>query len=240
MYKTLSIYGYRGFSKKQTISFAIPEEASKKLGLTMIVGGNNSGKSTIFEAMGLLSQNAQLTIQQKRRNSASECVEIEATFHDDSSSRLSNRPNKYSNLEFVPSDCKTAANGMGTIIKIPSRRHFSEYFHNTTEIGEGLGNHITNNRGDPLNQIGIILRNVHNNSVLRERLNILLREITGIDLDWGIEVSDENVHNHYIKFRFENGSHSSEGLGEGLISLFVILLPFVEENRYPIITIDEP
>lgn len=91
-----------------------------------------------------------------------------------------------------------------------------------------------------MDTIGSTLRNIRNTPSLYEKLNELLREITGIILNWGIEVSDSDPNQHYVKFNFLNGSHSSEGLGEGLISLFVILLPFVEDDRYPIVTIDEP
>lgn len=240
MYKNLSIYGYRGFSKKQKISFAIPQEASNKLGLTMIVGGNNSGKSTILEVMGLLSAEAQLTVQPKTRNIKTKYVEIKAKFHDNTETCLSNIKHKDSVLEFIPSSSSQDAHAKGTIIKIPSRRHFPEHFYNVIEISNGLKSTIISKRGDALEQIGSILRTVRNDETLRNKLNILLKEITGIDLKWGIEVSDTNVNAHYVKFEFTNGSHSSEGLGEGLISLFVILLPFIEENRYPIITIDEP
>lgn len=241
MYKTLSIYGYRGFSKKQVIPFAIPDEESGKLGLTMIVGGNNSGKSTIFEAMGFLSRNAQLTVQPKRRNTKTNSIAISATFHDDSCTALSNGQDECAVLNFESAASKAIAHDKGTIIKIPSRRHFSEYFsYSPTEIAPGLGNNIFMNRGDHLHQIGNILNNISNDTELRKKLNILMREIVGIDLKWSVEVSDENINTRYIKFEFTNGSHTSEGLGEGLISLFVILLPFIEEKKHSTITIDEP
>lgn len=240
MYKNLTVHGYRGFSRPQKISFAVPDPDSGNLGLTMIVGGNNSGKSTIIEAMSLFSPHAQLTIQPKRRNLKVGYVDIVAEFKDGEISHLSNQHFPDSILEFVPPESKDIGNNLGPIIKIPSRRHFSEFFQNTADIVDGLATNITTNRGDQLSRIGSILRTIRANESLRERLNELLREITGVDLLWRIEVSNSDIHSHFIQFEFQNGTHTSEGLGEGLLSLFVILLPFVEEKKFDIIAIDEP
>lgn len=50
MINSLTIHGLRGFGEERTIKFAIP---NGKLGggLTILVGANNSGKTTIFEAL---------------------------------------------------------------------------------------------------------------------------------------------------------------------------------------------
>lgn len=50
MVKSLSIEGFRGFSKKCNIEFAIPNDKEGS-GFTFIVGSNNSGKSTISEVL---------------------------------------------------------------------------------------------------------------------------------------------------------------------------------------------
>lgn len=50
MIKYISILGYRGFSKKREIQFAIPN-GELGSGLTILVGTNNSGKTTIIEAI---------------------------------------------------------------------------------------------------------------------------------------------------------------------------------------------
>ena len=50
MIKYISILGYRGSSKKIEIQFAIPNRELGS-GLTILVGTNNSGKTTIIEAI---------------------------------------------------------------------------------------------------------------------------------------------------------------------------------------------
>lgn len=65
--KRLTINGLRGFSEKTNIHFAIPDKINPGSGLTVMVGPNNSGKSTIIEAMHLLSSNVNI-IQISSRN----------------------------------------------------------------------------------------------------------------------------------------------------------------------------
>ena len=50
MVKSISIRGLRGFGEERTIEFAIPNRRLGS-GITFIVGGNNSGKTTILEAL---------------------------------------------------------------------------------------------------------------------------------------------------------------------------------------------
>lgn len=46
-YKELKILGFKGFSKECSIEFAIPNEKEEGSGLTILVGENNSGKTSI-------------------------------------------------------------------------------------------------------------------------------------------------------------------------------------------------
>ena len=55
--KDLSMEGFRGFSKKRKIKFAVPNGTDEGSGLTVLVGPNNGGKSTIIEAIHLFTIN---------------------------------------------------------------------------------------------------------------------------------------------------------------------------------------
>jgi len=57
MIKRITIHGLRGFGEERTIEFAIPANNTPGSGLTILVGANNSGKTTVLEA--LRSFNAQ-------------------------------------------------------------------------------------------------------------------------------------------------------------------------------------
>lgn len=50
--KEIIICGLRGFSAEKKVNFAIPN-GEKGSGLTILVGGNNTGKTTIIEAIKL-------------------------------------------------------------------------------------------------------------------------------------------------------------------------------------------
>ncbi|MCQ9210893.1 AAA family ATPase [Granulicatella seriolae] len=50
MIKSITIHGLRGFGEERTIQFAIPN-GNPGGGITILVGANNSGKTTILEAL---------------------------------------------------------------------------------------------------------------------------------------------------------------------------------------------
>ena len=54
MVKSIYIHGLRGFGEARTVEFAIPNGNSGS-GITFIVGANNSGKTTILEAINFAS-----------------------------------------------------------------------------------------------------------------------------------------------------------------------------------------
>ena len=69
MIKTLAIEGLRGFSAKQEIKFSIPDGSNVGSGLNIIVGPNNTGKSTIVEAINAF--NGQCSFSEGKRNTNS-------------------------------------------------------------------------------------------------------------------------------------------------------------------------
>ena len=50
MIKNVTIHGLRGFGKEREINFTIPNGIQGS-GLTILVGSNNTGKTTISEAI---------------------------------------------------------------------------------------------------------------------------------------------------------------------------------------------
>jgi DNA repair exonuclease SbcCD ATPase subunit len=51
MLKKLSIEYYKGFYEQQSIEFSIPNRKNEGSGLTLIVGPNNTGKTTIINVL---------------------------------------------------------------------------------------------------------------------------------------------------------------------------------------------
>ena len=75
--KRLTINGLRGFSEKTDINFAIPDKKNLGSGLTILVGPNNSGKSTIIEAIHMLNSNIDIIPSTSRNIKTQGQVKIE-------------------------------------------------------------------------------------------------------------------------------------------------------------------
>ena len=80
MIKELYISGLRGFGEAQTINFAIPDKVNRGSGLTVITGSNNSGKTTIIEAIRSFNSDEAPSFSEGKRNILTkERVEIKLT-----------------------------------------------------------------------------------------------------------------------------------------------------------------
>ncbi|MFM8749452.1 AAA family ATPase [Rhabdaerophilum sp.] len=65
----IEITGYRGFETKQELNFACPT-GNEGSGLTVITGPNNSGKSSILEALNTYNTSENLSFSSELRNPA--------------------------------------------------------------------------------------------------------------------------------------------------------------------------
>ncbi len=68
MLTKLTIKGLRGFAEAQTLECACPNNNLEGSGLTIIVGANNAGKSTIVEALRAFNTATRATFTQGKRN----------------------------------------------------------------------------------------------------------------------------------------------------------------------------
>lgn len=235
MIKSLKIYGLRGFANEQAIEFAVAE-GEAKLGLTIVVGANSSGKSTIVEAIRALAQDQPPSFSQGRRNvAAGDRVELKIVMDDDSSSTLRSVRAGASESEFVD---RTAIRLRNQILVLPSRRVFNPYF----------GKHVSD-RSDYMQQMGFPPARSSQVDQFTYRLfqiernrggfDELLKEVVGSTLEWSIDQSDQGQY--FLKVSSENGgTHSSEGMGEGLVSLMYIVDALYDSQPGQTIVIDEP
>lgn len=65
----LSILGYRGFAEEQVFRPSVPN-GTPGSGLTLLVGPNNAGKSTVMEALRFFANNDPPSFSEGRRNKA--------------------------------------------------------------------------------------------------------------------------------------------------------------------------
>src|SRR5690242_9317528 len=78
---SLEILGLRGFAEPQLLNFAHPN-GDLGSGLTILVGPNNGGKSTVLEAVRAFSGELPTFHEGKRNRSAGDLVRLKLTTDD--------------------------------------------------------------------------------------------------------------------------------------------------------------
>jgi len=233
-YKKLEILGLRGFSDKQELNLAIPDNNSGS-GLTVVVGPNNSGKSTIYEAFRAIAQNSTPSFSDGRRNKlAGDKIEITITKADGNKLTLKTINAGGSQTEFDEQGLKKEEVKFFTL---PSRRTFPPFF------GEGEHNReqyissapLPPVRGSQLENFSLRLFTIQKN---QDAFNQVLSKILGQVPTWYIEQADNGEF--YLKFNYNGSFHNSDGTGEGLLSIFTVVDTLYDSKPNDLIFIDEP
>ncbi len=128
MYKYLKIKGLRGFGTEQILHLAVPYDNKEGSGLTIIVGANNSGKSTIWEAFRALNGKEKVSFTEGKRNKhTNHKVEISISDTEDNISTLKT-------IETGGSE--TVKKGEVKCFTLPSRRAFNPAFGKSDNINK--------------------------------------------------------------------------------------------------------
>ena len=234
MYSKIEILGLRGFSDKQTLTFGQPN-GQEGSGLTVIVGPNNSGKSTIYEAFRAITQNSPPSFTEGRRNKkAGDRIEISLTSKDGNSLTLKTESSGGSETKF---ESRGLTENQVNFFTLPSRRTFSPFF------GKALWSrdqYISNSqmapvRGSQLDQFSYRLFTIQKNQTA---FNEVLSKVLGKTPNWFIEQADNGQY--YLKFDYNGATHNSDGSGEGLLSIFTIVDTLYDSKPGDLIFIDEP
>jgi len=249
--KTLSIAGYRGFNEHRVIHLAIPK-ARGGTGLTVITGANNSGKSTVIEALRARSGHQTPSFSEGVRNKHADFVRIIYEFEDVSGGQHDQSESLEARTEVIESHTAgssqaTHKDGKGATVDrmferdpirvVPSRRGFQAYF--ARQVGT---------LQDYQRQGGLPARRMSELTSFEMRLfeiekeptqfNALLGELLGYTPKWTIDQSSEG--NYYVRLNNGSSSHSSDGAGEGIVSLFSIVDALTSTPPGGIVAIDEP
>lgn len=237
----LKVEGYRGFAAEKSLRFARPT-GSPGSGLTLLVGANNSGKSTFIEAIQLSARarnQADLNFPQPRRHRDLDSVSIELSRED--GRRLSIRSirpgGSQATATWLPEDIGP---GKFDIQVTPARRSFNPYFGNSG-VGDrdwGLMDQEFSRTQTRDNFVGR-LRKVDRDAAARLAFDGLLEEIIGEPLEWTID--EMTTSQQFVKMIDAGGAwHTSEGLGDGLVSLLFIVDALYDSAPGSLIAIDEP
>ena len=245
-YKELKILGFRGFSQERKIEFAIPNE-NEGSGLTILVGENNSGKTSILESLRMINiakRNSNgIVISEGRRNKKSNnSVKIVLITEEGKETILStdgDTPNAILKVDDAQELEKTK------IYSLKSRREMLtfDYASNNSLSREQI-NEYNLNRDSHSNREGenfwARLKDIEKTGK-KGSYSQLINEIIGKGkkLEWVLEVNDSGQN--YIKHRInEEENHNSEGIGDGIINIFFLAEKLFDSEKGDLIVIDEP
>lgn len=231
---SLEIKGLRGFSTTQKVEFGL-SDGNPGSGLTILVGPNNGGKSTILEALRkMLSRGTKSFTEGQRNKNADDRIFLKAQFGENET--LIVKTIEAGGSEVFQS--MTSSKTTDRILILPSRRHFNPFF--------SKGSHL--DRHSYFNNISEIERRSSSMDIFAQRLfkiqanrasfNQVLAKVLDPVPDWHIDLSDSG--SYYLKYNAGGLYHNSEGLGDGLISLLYIIDSLYDSEVEDTIVIDEP
>lgn len=244
--KTLLIAGYRGFNAGSVVNLAVPKEQREGSGLTIITGANNSGKSTVIEALRARAGHQTPSFSEGMRNKHADFVRLVYEFEKKSeedgdqteeikSQTVGSSQSVYTKggVDFTNQRHKIK----DSIRVVPSRRGFQPYFGRS----EGTLQDYHHNTGLParrMSELSSFEMRLFDIEKDPSNFNNLLHELLGYTPKWTIDQSSEG--SHYIRLRNGGASHSSDGAGEGVVSLFSIVDALTSAPPGGIVAIDEP
>jgi recombinational DNA repair ATPase RecF len=122
---SLQIVGLRSFAETQTLNLSLPD-GQLGGGLTMLVGPNNGGKSTIIEAFSAMTQPRDVSFTEGKRNkTAGDKVRIQASSSSGESKTLRTVDTGGSESKWENKDGQPEAS---SIFVLQSRRTFNPFF----------------------------------------------------------------------------------------------------------------
>lgn len=229
----LLITGLRGFAETQKVEFATPN-GEPGSGMTVLVGPNGGGKSTVLEALraAALQSAASFSLGQ-RNHEAGDAVEI--CWISEAGTGVLRSVRRGSSETVREGD----APRLERLVHLPSRRSFNPYFGESIvprEVYAG-GYQIPNFRAQPVDLFAGRLLKIERTGP-RPEFDRLVQDVAGSPLDWSIDRQDTG--HYFLKVRKGAGSHSSDGLGEGTVSLLFLADALYDSSPGDAIVIDEP
>lgn len=227
MLKKLKIAQYKGFYSSQQIQFAVPDRSNTGSGLTLIVGPNNTGKTTVIES--LLINESKKFKESERHSNTSPKITIENT--DRAKAVYSN--NQGGSLITLSGD----QHGI-TFELIPSRRYWQYKFGGQHNFQQLVSQSVVGEtRNSSSFDLGPVLKTILSDSQSLAKFNTKMKEVIPHFTSWTIDTADDG--SDYVKYKTANTYHQSYLLGDGIISLFRIIAHLVHDQSTTFI-IDEP
>jgi AAA15 family ATPase/GTPase len=233
MIKKISIKGFRGFGNSdKEFEFSLPN-AVLSSGLNILVGQNNSGKSTVLESMKFFTYTGnKISFSMAKRNiKNNDSIEIKTLNENDETTILKTIKSGGSEAEF-------SNNNLNNIIYIPSRRSFNRNFPKDPWKIETLQQSASifrdSNRQNDYSEFTYMYDELQKNQADFQKL---LEEVTNFP-KWTIDLDESG--NYFFKVVKNDGFHTSEGMGDGLISILTMVGMLYLSKKGSTVIIDEP
>ena len=161
-------------------------------------------------------------------------MNIQYNFNDGSNEILKSVRKGSSETEF------TNKNNEVKFFVVPSRRAFEPYFHksNTSRDDYIYSNGFQAKRSSMLDQFSNRLFLIEKDNEVKNKYDDILEKVLGFRPEWAIDQNEQSQY--FLKFISGQHSHSSNGIGEGIVSIFVIVDAIYDSKPGDIIIIDEP
>lgn len=240
--KKLTIKGFRGFSEQKIIDFAMPDGEHDGSGLTILVGPNNSGKSSIIEAIYLLSNNIKNIPKPSRNYLNNYNVYIEVVDKDNQKITLKTNDNGGSGVDFFVNEVfqENYDNNLLKTFILSSKRNITSTFN--LNYPSDRNNYKSNVGSNGYRPDNIVNNNFGNRlAEIRKNMNLFqqyLKKVLDPVPNWKIESNDNN--SSYLEFSFGKTQHGSNGAGDGYINIFNIIDALYDSTDNSVILIDEP
>lgn len=231
MLSKIVIEGLRGFADKVEITLAEPDGKAGS-GLTLLTGPNNSGKSTIIEAIKVRSAFHQTpSFHVGMRNAKTDEVSISYEIDGIAETLKSIRPGSSETHATRVSDL--------TPYVVPSRRQFNTQFGRS---GSSTRQQYIFNSANQQTLREQVMSGFEGRLFELEKSNVafdvLLREVVPDFMSWTIDQNEGGQH--FVKLSSGGKTHSLAGSGDGIISVFVIIAALFDSQPGEVIAIDEP
>lgn len=230
MIHSISCLGFRSFSEKQTLNLAIPN-GKPGSGLTVLVGPNGGGKSTLVECFNKIANSSRgASFSKGKRNIlAGDVVEIEVCFDNDKGVLRTNKGGSETKWEGPKSPM---------IYYLPSRRFFNPYFSMNRWDRQMYLNNPTSYQTRTNSLDTCTYRLIDLNRGDSTQFDLMMGRIIGKPLVWTIDQEDNG--SYFVKITKSNRlHHNSDGMGEGILSLMFIVDALCG-TKDEFLVIDEP
>jgi len=225
----IEIKHYRGFYGTRKISPAVPNGTIGS-GLTVLVGPNNSGKSTVFAAIRSVIRGArQIDIEHRHAQHA-----LHLTLTNDSGEQKTiTNPDLGASTILIGN--QSAFPNENDVRIVPSRRAWSSYtgtdrmteadYWNRQVLSDEQDNYL-------VSRIAVLTQNDRGHFVK------LLKSLMPHLSTWRIELSRGQT---FIEYETQTGArHSADLFGDGMASLFRVALSLNDSTPGKLLLIDEP